>query len=116
VQKTADNFARHTKDSNWETLAQRRQIARTCAVFKAHTGERAWKATCDRLQRTHYLSRVDNDWKIRNTKQMPDIGKCFFVNRTIQVWNQLPAEAVGNLSCKLSNFRKRVRKVINEMT
>jgi hypothetical protein len=36
-----------------------------------------------------------------------------FVNRTIKVWNQLPAEVLGTLSCKLSNFRKRVRKVIN---
>jgi hypothetical protein len=37
-----------------------------------------------------------------------------FVNRTIQFWNQLPADALGNLSCKPSNFRKRVRKVINK--
>jgi hypothetical protein len=34
-------------------------------------------------------------------------------NRTIQRWNQLPADALGTLSCKPSNFRKRVRKVIN---
>jgi hypothetical protein len=37
-----------------------------------------------------------------------------FVNRTIQVWNQLPADVLGTLSCKPSNFRKRVRKVINK--
>jgi hypothetical protein len=42
------------------------------------------------------------------------IGKCSFVNRTIQLWNQLPGDALGTLSCKPSNFRKRVRKVINE--
>jgi hypothetical protein len=35
------------------------------------------------------------------------IGKYFFVNRTIQLWNQLPADALGTLSC---NFRKRIRK------
>jgi hypothetical protein len=34
-------------------------------------------------------------------------------NRTIQLWNQLPADALGSLSSKSSNFRKRVRKVIN---
>jgi hypothetical protein len=28
--------------------------------------------------------------------------------------NQLPADALGTLSCKPSNFRKRVRKVINK--
>jgi hypothetical protein len=37
-----------------------------------------------------------------------------FVNRTIQLWNKLPADALGTLSCKPSNFRKRVRKVINK--
>jgi hypothetical protein len=44
------------------------------------------------------------------------IGKYSFVNRTFQVWNQLPAEILGTLSCKPSNFRKRVRKVINKAT
>jgi hypothetical protein len=34
--------------------------------------------------------------------------------RTIQLWNQLLADALGTLSCKPSNFRKRARKVINE--
>jgi hypothetical protein len=37
-----------------------------------------------------------------------------FVNRTIQLWNQLPADALGTLSSKSRNFRKRIRKVINE--
>jgi hypothetical protein len=41
---------------------------------------------------------------------MTDIGKYFFVNRTIQLWNQLPADALRILSCKPSNFRKWVRK------
>jgi hypothetical protein len=48
---------------------------------------------------------------IRNRKQKRDIGKYFFVNRTNQLWNQLPANALGTLSCKSSNFRKMVRKV-----
>jgi hypothetical protein len=34
--------------------------------------------------------------------------------RTIQLWNQLPADSLGTLSYKSSNFRKRVRKVINK--
>jgi hypothetical protein len=45
---------------------------------------------------------------------MPDIGKYSFVNRTIQLWNQLPADGLGAPFCKLSNFRKKVRKVINK--
>ena len=90
VQKRAAIFARHTKDSNWETLEHRRQLARTCAVFKAYTGEGAWKATGDRLQRPHYLSRVDHDRKTRNMKQRTDTGKYSFVSMTIQLWNQPP--------------------------
>jgi hypothetical protein len=92
-----------------------RNIARICALFKAYTGERAWKAIGDRLRRPCYLSRVDHDRKIRSRQQKTDIGKYSFVNRTIQLWNQLPAGALGSLSCKPSNFRKRVRKVINKV-
>jgi hypothetical protein len=42
------------------------------------------------------------------------IGKYSFVNGTIQPWNHLPADVLGTLSCKSSNFRKRVRKVMNK--
>jgi len=52
VQKKAAKFVNRTKDSVWETLAQRRQIARICSHFKAYTGERAWKAIRDRFIRT----------------------------------------------------------------
>jgi len=41
-----------------------------------------------------------------------DIGKYSFVNRTIQHWNQLPAEVVGTLPDKPTSFKKWVRKVI----
>jgi hypothetical protein len=61
-----------------------------------------------------YLSRGDHGKKIRSRKQRTDIGKYSFVNRTIQLWNQLPADVLGNLSCKPSNFRKKIRKVINK--
>jgi hypothetical protein len=44
VQKKAAQFTNHTKDSDRETLAQHRTIARLCALFKAYSGERAWKA------------------------------------------------------------------------
>ena len=99
--------------SNWETLSKRRKISRICALFKAYSGERAWKAIGDRLQRPNYLSRVDHERKIRNRRQRTDIGKYSFVNRTIRLWNRLPAEILGTLPCKPNAFRKRVRKVIN---
>ena len=63
----------------------------------------------------HYLSRADHERKIRSRRQRTDIGKYSFVNRTIQHWNQLPAEMLGNLPCKPITFRKRVRKVIIEL-
>ena len=47
VQTKAAQFTNHMKDSDWETLAQCR-IARLCALFKACSGERAWKAIRDR--------------------------------------------------------------------
>jgi hypothetical protein len=114
-EKKAAKFANHTTDSNWETLAQRGKTARMCALFKAYTGDRAWKAIGDRLQRPHYLSRVDHHRKIKNRKQRTDIGEFSFVNRTIQLWNKLPADTLGTFLCKPSIFRKRVREVIKEV-
>jgi len=70
----------------------------------------------DRLQWPHYLRRVDHEWKIRSRRQRMDIGKYSFVNRTIQHWNQLPAEVLGTLPCKPIIFKKRVRKVIIEVS
>jgi hypothetical protein len=84
VQRKAAQFTNHTKDSEWETLAQRRTITRLCALLKAYSGERAGKAIRDTLRRPYYLSRVDHVRKIRDRKQRTDIGKYSFVNRTIK--------------------------------
>jgi hypothetical protein len=85
IQNTAAKFSQDRIDSNWETLTQRREISRICALFKAYTGERAWKAIGNRLGRPCYLSRVNHDMKIRSRKQKTDIGKYSFVNRAIQL-------------------------------
>jgi len=53
VQKKAVKFAHHTSSSNWEILASCRKLSRVCALFKAYSGERSWKAIGDRLQRPH---------------------------------------------------------------
>jgi hypothetical protein len=60
--------AHHTNSSNWETLASRRKLSRLCALHKAYSGERAWKAIGDRLKRPQYLSRVDHERKIWNMR------------------------------------------------
>jgi len=110
VQKKAAQFSNHTKDSDWETLAERRKIARLCALFKGYSGKRAWKAIRDRLRRAYYWNRIDHVRKIRDWKQRTDIGKDSFVNRTIKNWNQLPAKTLGTFPCKPKILRKIVRK------
>jgi hypothetical protein len=71
VQKKVAKFAighNHRNGSDWESLVQRRKIARLCALFKAYTGERPWKAIGERLQGPCYLIRDDHDRKIRTKK------------------------------------------------
>jgi hypothetical protein len=57
VQNKASRFAHITINSNWETLTLRRKLSRICALFKAYSGDRAWKPIGDRLKCPHYLSR-----------------------------------------------------------
>jgi len=115
VQKKAAKFAHNRKYPNWEKMASRRKPSRICALSKAYSEESAWKPIGDRLQRPRYLSRVDHERKISSRRQRMDIGNYSFVNRTIQHWNQLPAEVLGILPCKPITFKKRVRKVIIEL-
>ena len=42
VQNRAAKFTNNINESGCETPAQRRLIARICALFKAYTGIRAW--------------------------------------------------------------------------
>ena len=58
VQKKAAKSAYHTNSLNWENLASRRKLSRICALFKAYSGEWAWKAIGDRFQWPQYLSSV----------------------------------------------------------
>jgi len=116
VQKKAAKFAHHTNSSNWENLASRRKLSCLCALFKAYSGERAWKAIGDRLQRPHYLCRINHERKIRSRRQRTDIEKYSFVNIIIQDWNQLPAEVLGTLHCKLKTLKKRVPEAIIEVS
>jgi len=63
----------HTKDSDWETLAQCGTIARLCALFRACCGEWTWEAI---RERAYCLGGADHVRKIRDGKQRTDIGKC----------------------------------------
>jgi len=52
VQKKAAQFANHTKDSDWETLAQRRMIVRYAHFLKRTVGNglgKLYTTGCDRL-------------------------------------------------------------------
>jgi len=75
VQKRAAKLANNINESVWETLAQRRLLARICAIFKAYTGTRARKAIGDRFLKPCYLSREDHNRRIRTRKQRTDVGK-----------------------------------------
>jgi len=57
VQKRVTKFANNVNESGWEALAQHRLIARMCALFKAYTKGRAWRAIGDKLLKPCYLSR-----------------------------------------------------------
>ena len=109
--KRAAKFANNIKESGWETLAHRRLVVRTCALLKAYTGSRAWKAI-DRLLIPCYLSRGDPNRKIRTRIQRTDVVKYSFINRTIKSWNQLPASSLASFPCKLNTFRKTVKNVV----
>ena len=41
-------------------VTQRGKIARMCALYKAYTSDKAWKAIGDRLQAPSYLNMVDH--------------------------------------------------------
>ena len=111
VQNKAAKFAHHSGGSDWESLAQRRKTARMCALYKAYTGDRAWKAIGERLQAPIYVSRVDQRRKIRARKQRTDNGKYSLVNRSITDLNLLPEGVIGTCHGKTRIFKTRVRKV-----
>jgi hypothetical protein len=81
-----------------------------CALYKAYSGDRAWKTIGDRLQAPSYLRRVDHHLKIRARKQRTDIRKYSFVNRSITDWNLLPEGAIGTSHGKTRIFKTKVRK------
>ena len=115
VQNKAAKYAHNSNRTNCENLVSRRTLSRICALFKAYFREPSWKPISDRLQRPQYLIRLDRDRYVRIRRQRVDIGKYPFLNRTIQHWNQLPAEVLGIFPCKPITFKKRVRKVIIEL-
>jgi hypothetical protein len=86
VEKKDAKSEHYKGGSVWESLAQRRMVARMCALYKVNS-ERAWEDIGDRLLAPCYLSRVDHCWKIRAKQIRTDVGKFSFVNRTIADWN-----------------------------
>ena len=112
VQNKAAKFAHYSGGSDWESLARRRKTARICALYKAYTGERAWKEIGDRLQAPSYLSRVDHKWKIRARRRRTDVGKYCFVNRTIADRNRLPEGVIRDCHGKPHILRERIREIL----
>jgi hypothetical protein len=71
-------------------------VAQLCALYKAYTGGRAWKAIGERHSRPFYLSMEDHNPEIRTRKKRSDIGKYYFVNRNIINWNKLLADLLAS--------------------
>jgi hypothetical protein len=106
VQKRTTRFAQNANGPGWEILASRRKLSHICALFKVYNRYRAWKTILDRIKIAHYLSTADHRWKIRSMKQRTDIAKYSFVNRTIQLWNKLAEEVIGDSPVKKNLLRK----------
>jgi hypothetical protein len=64
VQELETKYANRLSDSVWENLAWFRKRVGVCRLFRAYSGERAWKGTENMLQGPCYLSRDDHDRKI----------------------------------------------------
>jgi hypothetical protein len=72
VQKRAAKLANNLNEAGW-----------------AHTKGQVWKAIEDGFLKPCFLGRDNHNWKIRTMKQRTDVGKYFFLNRTIKSSNQL---------------------------
>jgi len=66
----------------------------------------------DRLLKPCCLSTDDHNRKIRTRKQRTDVGKYSNANRTVRMWNQLPAGFLASFPYKLNTFRNRVKNVV----
>ena len=109
VHKRAAKFLNNINELGWETLAQRRMIARICALFKAYTGRWAWKAIDDILLKPCYLSSEDHTQKIRTRKERTYVGKHSFVNISIKSWNQLLAGLLATFPCQITRLERGLR-------
>ena len=93
-------------------MAQLRTIEILCALFKAYSGERSWRAILEGLRRFYSLSSVVHVRKIRVRKQRTDIGKCSVVNRNTKKLEPTTCRSVRNFLCKPQIFRNRVREAV----
>jgi hypothetical protein len=91
----------------WEALSDRRLVSRLCALFKAYSGNRAWKA----IDHTTWVERTITGKSGQGNKEQI-LVKFSFVNRTIISWNQLSADLLASFPFKLNKFKKRVKKLI----
>ena len=106
--KIAAKFADNINYSGWEILAQRRMIARICALLKAYNGA-GLESDC--YKQCHQIRDYHN-WNIRNKRQSTDVGKCLIPNRTIKSRKQLRAGVLVSFRCKRNTFRSRLKNVV----
>ncbi len=66
------------KRAGWDSLKNRRSVARLCALYKAYNGHPAWKEINRRLCIPTYISRVDHRHKI-NLRQQRTVSGNFLL-------------------------------------
>ena len=107
MERVPESVSRMVEELGWESLSRRRAIARLCNLYKAYTGQRAWKDIGVRLEEPEYRGRKDHEHKIRMRASRRDVGKFSFANRTIPEWNEL---ALKEYPKSVSDLRILLRK------
>jgi hypothetical protein len=109
VQKKAAKFGHHRKESNWDTLTERRKIARLCGLLKAYTGEWSWKAVGE--QTPCYLRRGGHGKKEQKAEERSwETLICKYDHTALE---PITCRCFRGSLLQTEQFRKRIRKVIS---
>ena len=92
------------KTLGWKSLESRRKKARLKCIFKAYTGDPAWRDLTKRLKVPSYLTRKDHNYKIKplNSCQIDKNFHSYIGDRGLE-WL-----AGGNVCFALPNLRQNI--------
>lgn len=108
------SVTRMLKELGWKSLESRRTEKRLTIFFKVFTGHPSYKELRDRVSKSEFLVRHDHNYKLNYMKQKTNVSKFCFLNRAVETWNSLPAEALEPFPTSLRGFKK-VLKTIRDL-